>query len=197
MWAHAQYCMSGDTTLEAAEAGVESCLGMRSPVSTLSLARHIALLKSSSTMEIDNNFPTAEEADDYFVMLLSDANLKRYAIPPEDLGEVLTRDPKVKAFALFIAGGREAERLAAALRESRPAFIGSSLGGLSAQCKVESPLPCGVKRTKPPTAALSPLMIFLTVSCFAAFGRGLVCMDTKNLPTVFKEIFAAASLENS
>lgn len=113
MWAHSQYCMSGDTTLEAAEAGVDSVL--------------------------------AEEGDDHFVMLLSDANLKRYAIPPEELGRVLTRDPKVKAYALFIAGGKEAESLAAAL----------------------------------------------------PFGRGLVCMDTRNLPSLFKEIFAAASLQDA
>mmetsp|Transcript_44379 Transcript_44379/g.108280 ORF Transcript_44379/g.108280 Transcript_44379/m.108280 type:complete len:114 (-) Transcript_44379:176-517(-) len=112
MWAHAQYCMSGDCTLEAAQAGVESV--------------------------------AEQEGDDYFVLLLSDANLRRYAISPEDLGDLLTGNPKVKAYALFIAGGREADKLANAL----------------------------------------------------PFGRGLVCMDTKDLPGVVKEIFAAASLED-
>ena len=67
MWAHAQFCMSGDHTLEAAELAVADV--------------------------------TAKEADDYFVFLLSDANLRRYGIAPEALGEVLVADPRVNAFA--------------------------------------------------------------------------------------------------
>lgn len=56
-----------------------------------------------------------EEGDDYFVFLLSDANLRRYGIRPEELAEVLVADKRVHAFAVFIAGGREAHRLAQSL----------------------------------------------------------------------------------
>jgi len=53
------------------------------------------------------------EADDYFVFLVSDANLQRYGISPPELGKVLTQNPKVHAHAFFIASlGDEAIRLA-------------------------------------------------------------------------------------
>eukprot|EP00287_Rhodomonas_sp_CCMP768_P002650 CAMPEP_0196727726 /NCGR_PEP_ID=MMETSP1091-20130531/8639_1 /TAXON_ID=302021 /ORGANISM="Rhodomonas sp., Strain CCMP768" /LENGTH=126 /DNA_ID=CAMNT_0042070379 /DNA_START=157 /DNA_END=538 /DNA_ORIENTATION=- len=58
---------------------------------------------------------TEVEADDYFVFLLSDANLRRYGIEPEELGDLLVADKRVNAFAIFIAGGSEAGRLAKAL----------------------------------------------------------------------------------
>jgi len=83
MWAHSQYCMSGDCTLEATEDAIKD------------------------VMEV--------EADDRFVFLLSDANLRRYGIMPEELSAVLTMDKRVNAFALFLAGGKEAEKLARAL----------------------------------------------------------------------------------
>jgi len=55
---------------------------------------------------------TEEEADDYFVFVVSDANLRRYGIPPQALGAHLVSDPKVKAYAIFIASlGEEAERI--------------------------------------------------------------------------------------
>lgn len=54
---------------------------------------------------------TAEEADDYFVVVLSDANLERYGIPAEAFGKVLTSDPRVNAFAIFIGSlGNQADR---------------------------------------------------------------------------------------
>lgn len=81
MHAHTQYCMSGDTTVEAAELAVRSIV--------------------------------QQEADDYFVFLVSDANLRRYGIQPKELASVLTKDPKVHAAAFFIASlGDEAVRLA-------------------------------------------------------------------------------------
>ncbi|WFD27940.1 hypothetical protein MNAN1_002948 [Malassezia nana] len=56
------------------------------------------------------------EADDYFVIALSDANLGRYAISPEMLGAALKQDDKVKAAVIFIdKGGAEAGRMAQAL----------------------------------------------------------------------------------
>lgn len=79
MHAHAQFCMSGDYTLEAAEASIKE------------LAR--------------------EEADEHFVVVLSDANLERYGIQPERFARVLTSDPQVNAFAIFIGSlGDQAER---------------------------------------------------------------------------------------
>ena len=56
------------------------------------------------------------EADDYFVIALSDANLSRYGITPEILGRALKRDEKVKAAVIFIdRGGVEAGSVARAL----------------------------------------------------------------------------------
>ncbi|XP_074844543.1 von Willebrand factor A domain-containing protein 8 isoform X3 [Carettochelys insculpta] len=62
MHAHAQFCMSGDHTLEGTEHAV----------------REIA----------------KEEADEYFVVVLSDANLERYGIPPARFAQTLTIDPQ-------------------------------------------------------------------------------------------------------
>ncbi|TMS06972.1 von Willebrand factor A domain-containing protein 8 [Larimichthys crocea] len=80
MHAHAQFCMSGDYTLEGTDASIKE------------LAR--------------------EEADEHFVVVLSDANLERYGIRPERFAQVLTSDPQVNAFAIFIGSlGDQAERL--------------------------------------------------------------------------------------
>ncbi|RVE58198.1 hypothetical protein OJAV_G00206850 [Oryzias javanicus] len=88
MHAHAQFCMSGDYTLEAAEASIKE------------LAR--------------------EEADEHFVVVLSDANLERYGIQPERFARVLTSDPQVNAFAIFIGSlGDQAERLQRTLPAGR------------------------------------------------------------------------------
>eukprot|EP00026_Physarum_polycephalum_P000717 Phypoly_transcript_00718.p1 GENE.Phypoly_transcript_00718~~Phypoly_transcript_00718.p1 ORF type:complete len:1304 (+),score=248.57 Phypoly_transcript_00718:258-4169(+) len=43
------------------------------------------------------------EADERFVFVVSDANLSRYGITPEELAEVLTSNPSVKAYIIFIA----------------------------------------------------------------------------------------------
>lgn len=52
-----------------------------------------------------------EEADEHFVVVLSDANLERYGIQPERFAQVLTSDPQVNAFAIFIGSlGDQAER---------------------------------------------------------------------------------------
>lgn len=52
-----------------------------------------------------------EEADDYFVFVLSDANLRSYGINDKVLASVLLADPRVNTFALFIAGLDDAEGL--------------------------------------------------------------------------------------
>nr|XP_046259782.1 von Willebrand factor A domain-containing protein 8 [Scatophagus argus] len=88
MHAHAQFCMSGDYTLEGTDASIKE------------LAR--------------------EEADEHFVVVLSDANLERYGIRPERFAHVLTSDPQVNAFAIFIGSlGDQAERLQKTLPAGR------------------------------------------------------------------------------
>ncbi|XP_060909628.1 von Willebrand factor A domain-containing protein 8 [Labrus mixtus] len=88
MHAHAQFCMSGDFTLEGTDASIKE------------LAR--------------------EEADEHFVVVLSDANLERYGIRPERFAQVLTSDPQVNAFAIFIGSlGDQAERLQKTLPAGR------------------------------------------------------------------------------
>jgi hypothetical protein len=53
----------------------------------------------------------AEEADDYFVVLLSDANLDQYNISAEDLSGLINADPRVHVFILFIGTlGDQAEK---------------------------------------------------------------------------------------
>ena len=44
-----------------------------------------------------------EEADDYFVFLISDANLEMYGVTPELLAQELMRDKLINAYAIFIA----------------------------------------------------------------------------------------------
>uniref|UniRef100_A0A665V668 von Willebrand factor A domain-containing protein 8 n=1 Tax=Echeneis naucrates TaxID=173247 RepID=A0A665V668_ECHNA len=88
MHAHAQFCMSGDYTLEGTAASIKE------------LAQ--------------------EEADEHFVVVLSDANLERYGIRPERFAQVLTSDPQVNAFAIFIGSlGDQAERLQKTLPAGR------------------------------------------------------------------------------
>ena len=55
------------------------------------------------------------EADERLVFLLSDANLGRYDVSPEELGSVLRAHPKVGAYAIFVAEPGAAEWLATEL----------------------------------------------------------------------------------
>ncbi|KAM6284282.1 von Willebrand factor A domain-containing protein 8 isoform 1-T1 [Spheniscus humboldti] len=88
MHAHAQFCMSGDHTLEGTEHAI----------------REIA----------------KEEADEYFVIVLSDANLERYGIQPSRFAQVLTTNAQVNAFAIFIGSlGNQADRLQRTLPAGR------------------------------------------------------------------------------
>ncbi|KAH0624441.1 hypothetical protein JD844_031871 [Phrynosoma platyrhinos] len=88
MQAHAQFCMSGDHTLEGTEHAIREIV--------------------------------KEEADEYFVIVLSDANLERYGIPPARFAQALTIIPKVNAFAIFIGSlGNQADRLQRTLPAGR------------------------------------------------------------------------------
>uniref|UniRef100_A0A5F9D324 von Willebrand factor A domain-containing protein 8 n=1 Tax=Oryctolagus cuniculus TaxID=9986 RepID=A0A5F9D324_RABIT len=61
-----------------------------------------------------------EEADEYFVIVLSDANLSRYGIHPDKFAQILTSDPQVNAFAIFIGSlGDQAARLQRTLPAGR------------------------------------------------------------------------------
>ncbi|CAK1551283.1 unnamed protein product, partial [Leptosia nina] len=69
----------------------------------------------------DNTLPAAkhaistlgnEDTDESIVLILSDANLRRYGIPPEELGGIMTSDPRVQAHVIFIGSlGDEADML--------------------------------------------------------------------------------------
>lgn len=88
MVAHAQYCFSGDSTLEATARAVSEVAAL--------------------------------EADDRLVFVLSDANLRRYGIPPAALAKHMTVDPRVQVFAIFLASmADEAQRTVAALPPGR------------------------------------------------------------------------------
>ncbi|XP_062861685.1 von Willebrand factor A domain-containing protein 8 [Trichomycterus rosablanca] len=61
-----------------------------------------------------------EEADEHFVIVLSDANLERYGIHPDRFARTLTSNPQVHAFAIFIGSlGDQAERLQKTLPAGR------------------------------------------------------------------------------
>ncbi|KAI1899570.1 hypothetical protein AGOR_G00063140 [Albula goreensis] len=61
-----------------------------------------------------------EEADEHFVIVLSDANLERYGISPDRFARTLTSNPQVNAFAIFIGSlGDQAERLQKTLPAGR------------------------------------------------------------------------------
>jgi len=81
MHLHSQFCSSGDNTLEATDDGIK-VLGTQ-----------------------------VEEFDESFVIMLSDANLERYGIPPKELSKILNSNEDVQAFAIFIGSlGDQAER---------------------------------------------------------------------------------------
>ena len=83
MYAHANYCMSGDHTLAAACHAVQAVV--------------------------------QEEGDDYFVFLLSDANLAQYGVSATTLAAALLSDERVNSYAIFIASEAEAETLRRAM----------------------------------------------------------------------------------
>ncbi|KAF0291010.1 von Willebrand factor A domain-containing protein 8 [Amphibalanus amphitrite] len=62
----------------------------------------------------------AEESDEAFVIVLSDANLERYGIRPEEFRRVLTSNPDVNTSAIFLGSlGDQADRLSEQLPSGR------------------------------------------------------------------------------
>ena len=91
---HSAYCWSGDHTVEGITAGVRAAA-------------------ERSTAVVD-------EASTSFVLALSDANLRRYGIAPEQLSTALTCEPTVEAFVVLIGGlGNEASEVASRVQGGR------------------------------------------------------------------------------
>ncbi|XP_069677328.1 von Willebrand factor A domain-containing protein 8 isoform X2 [Periplaneta americana] len=64
-----------------------------------------------------------EDCDEAIVVILSDANLERYGIPPERFARAMNSDPRVNAYAIFIGSlGDQALRLTGKLPAGR-AFV--------------------------------------------------------------------------
>jgi len=53
-----------------------------------------------------------EEADDHFVVVLSDANFDRYGLSPRRYAQIMTRNEKVNVYCIFIGAlGNQAQHL--------------------------------------------------------------------------------------
>jgi len=82
MHAHSQFCMSGDHTQSAAVTAINE----------------VGLM--------------ADQYDESFVVVLSDANFDRYGIRPENIGKILDANENVNAFIVFIGSlGNQADSL--------------------------------------------------------------------------------------
>jgi len=98
MYAHAQFCQSGDNTLEGIRAA----------------CRQVAS---------DNKGDDDEDSGEKYVLALSDANLERYGIHPSYLSKALTCEPNVNAAIVFIGSmDTEAERVCKQLPPNK-AFV--------------------------------------------------------------------------
>eukprot|EP00929_Paragymnodinium_shiwhaense_P083487 TRINITY_DN44522_c0_g1_i1.p1 TRINITY_DN44522_c0_g1~~TRINITY_DN44522_c0_g1_i1.p1 ORF type:complete len:1645 (-),score=457.04 TRINITY_DN44522_c0_g1_i1:566-5500(-) len=94
----------------------------RPPTTRAEKARIISAIRSSAGFAVggDNTMEATElaiktvvekEGDDYLVFVLSDANLGAYDITPKGMGELLCRDEKVNAFAVFLSEPEAAQYL--------------------------------------------------------------------------------------
>jgi hypothetical protein len=64
-----------------------------------------------------------EEADDYFVFLVSDANLEGYGVSPESLSKALTADSAVNAFVMFVAEEATARQMQRSMPPGRAHLV--------------------------------------------------------------------------
>lgn len=82
MLAHSQFCFSGDHTL-------------------------------AGTVEAINSLAaSADDYDESFLVVLSDANFERYGISTASFSKIMSRNERVNVFAIFIGSlGDQAERL--------------------------------------------------------------------------------------
>lgn len=93
MIAHTQYCMSGDHTLEAIDAAVT---------------------------RVADSTKDESVSSQRFVIVVSDANFRRYGISTKMLTAAMTKDPRVQVHLVLIASlGDEAEKTARALPDGQ------------------------------------------------------------------------------
>ncbi len=110
---HTQYCDSGDNTLKCIEKSIRQ-VKRALPTDP----HHGTTAKVDETTATGLGAPIVEEdpstspMDDYFVIVLSDANLSRYGITHQRLAQLLRLDPQVKTSLIFIDKGTEALHLA-------------------------------------------------------------------------------------
>jgi hypothetical protein len=110
-----------------------------------------------------------EEADEHFVIVLSDANLDRYGIRPKHFAEILTSNEDVHAYVLFIGSlGNQANVLVYCYFH-----IKFERGVSHSICDY----PCRIVKQMPA-------------------GRAFMCMDTKNLPQILQQIFTSTMLSS-
>ncbi|EST08393.1 ATPase, dynein-related, AAA domain protein [Kalmanozyma brasiliensis GHG001] len=111
---HTQYCDSGDNTLKCIEKSIRQVKSL--------LPSHLPPPPEGNTINDTTstglNQPIVEQdphqspMDDYFVIVLSDANLSRYGITHQRLAQLLRLDAQVKTSLIFIDKGNEALHLA-------------------------------------------------------------------------------------
>ena len=109
--------MSGDHTLAAAISAVEDVTKEPGVKSTnfghllCNAGCATTALKPSSSMLTYGCLQMLLVQDDYYVFMLSDANLAMYGVSPKSLATALMSDPMVNSYAIFIAGEAAAEAL--------------------------------------------------------------------------------------
>lgn len=110
---HTQYCDSGDNTLKCIEKSIREVkrpIDQHARPSNEVNPPHASGPKAPEATATGLPIPTNEdsEMDDYFVIVLSDANLARYGITTTRLSQALKLDQKVKCSVIFIDKGSEA-----------------------------------------------------------------------------------------
>ena len=111
---HTQYCDSGDNTLKCIEKSIRQ---VKRPLATdphhaSSPVKVDITTATGVAAPIVEEDPSTSPMDDYFVIVLSDANLSRYGITHQRLAQLLRLDPQVKTSLIFIDKGHEALHLA-------------------------------------------------------------------------------------
>ncbi len=108
---HTQYCESGDNTLKCIEKSIRQ---IKRPLTTdpSHQSKVDATTATGLNAPIVEEDPSTSPMDDYFVIVLSDANLSRYGITHHRLAQLLRLDPQVKTSLIFIDKGMEALTLA-------------------------------------------------------------------------------------
>lgn len=127
-----------------------------------------------------------EDSDESIVVVLSDANLERYGIRPEKFAKVLTSNPDVNAYAIFIGSlGDQATRFC-----TDSLFIPHCIRNDSIFIRFNRSFVC---------------ICFFFICLFVFFrliekmpsGRAYVCMDLQKIPRILQQIFASSVLSTT